>query len=256
MLKTIWPGVLLVALILTSQSIRADLSGVWGLEDGAQMRIDYRDDDNVRMSLDDNHYQLLSGGRLYAVSRDNGRWEVIDVESMSQQMKALGLGKVFSPSQMKGSETADEVHFRKTGRKETVGGLTGEVYEITVREASGRVETAEAVLADNEEIVTLQRAMALITARHVEAWSGQQATQAFDALSRAAQQQQRGALLRYEQQIRLVSLSADSLPDTHFQLPENARTVDASGQGDAEERPNVSDAIGEGMEKLKGLFGR
>ena len=183
-------------------------------------------------------------------------WQVIDVEAMSQQMKALGLGKVFKQPQLKGGETGDDVQFRATGRKETVGGISGEVYEITVREASGRVETAEAVLADNEEVVTLQRAMAVITARHVEAWSGQKATRTFEALSRAAQQQQRGALLRYEQRIRLVSLSADNLPDARFQLPEKSRTADTSGPGKAEDRPDVSDAIGEGMEKLKGLFGR
>jgi hypothetical protein len=256
MFEKTWPRVLLVTLALTSESAGADLTGVWRLQGGEQMQVDYRDNDNIRMGVDEDNYQLLSSGRLYAVSRDNDQWQVVDMEAMTQQMKTLGLGKVFNQQQIKGGETEDEVQFRATGRTETVGGITGDIYEITVREPSGRVETAEAVLADNEQVVTLQRAMALIAARHVEAWSGKRTTQAFDAFSRAAQQQKRGALLRYEQEIRLVSINADSLPDTRFQLPENARVVDTTGQGDAEDRPDISEAIDEGMEKLKGLFGR
>ena len=208
------------------------------------------------MSIDEENYQLLSGGRLYAVSRDNGQWQVVDMEAMAQQMRALGLGKIFKQPQSKGGESEDDVQFRATGRTETVGGIKGDVYEITVRQPSGRVESAEAVLADNDQLVTLQRAMGLLAARHVEAWSGKAKTRAFDELSRAAQQQKRGALLRYEQEIRLVSISADGLPDTHFQLPENARVVDPSDEGGPEDKADISEAVGEGMEKLKGLFGR
>ena len=108
----------------------ADITAVYAMAGGDELRVEYRDAGNFRVGTDADHYQLMLDGHLYAVAQG----QVIDVEKISRQIRAVGADTFLAG--LLGDATSDvptDVSMRPVGRQETVAGYRGEVYEALTR---------------------------------------------------------------------------------------------------------------------------
>ena len=102
----------------------ADITAVYAMAGGEQLRVEYRDAANFRIGTDSRNYQLMLDGRLYAAAQG----QVIDVDKMSRQIKAVGGDLSRRCAGQRHCRRADRrQHAPAFGRKETVAGQTGEV---------------------------------------------------------------------------------------------------------------------------------
>lgn len=180
----------------------ADITAVYAMAGGEQLRVEYRDAANFRIGTDSRNYQLMLDGRLYAVAQG----QVIDVDKMSRQIKAVG-AETFLAGVL-GNATADvptDVSMRPLGRKETVAGQTGEVYEAVARTANGE-QRADLVVTRNPDLTA---SLAAVGAE----------SSAYTRPLQQVEQQRLGGLLRYGKQLKLVSLDRAPIPDGRIAMP-------------------------------------
>ncbi|MCC6530718.1 MAG: hypothetical protein IT471_10700 [Pseudomonadales bacterium] len=191
----------------------ADITAVYAMAGGEQLRVEYRDAANFRIGTDSRNHQLMLDGRLYAVAQG----QVIDVDKMSRQIKAVG-AETFLAGVL-GNATADvptDVSMRPLGRKETVAGQTGEVYEAVARTANGE-QRADLVVTRNPDLTAVQNALLKVAKEAVAAVGAE--SSAYTRPLQQVEQQRLGGLLRYGKQLKLVSLDRAPIPDGRIAMP-------------------------------------
>lgn len=178
-----------------------------------QVRIAWHDADTLRVDTNEpGSYILARDGSLYAVTDQAGPdLVVLDMSSMGAMAQSMG-GDM--PS-IDGHRAASVETVRATGRRETVAGIDGEIYEIEWTDASGAGRKDEAVLSDNRLAREFTAAFSAF-ATAVDSAS--------DARSLAIEQRELG-ILRYGDDFRLVSLSGDGPGAGHFALPAEPMTM-------------------------------
>ncbi len=191
----------------------ADITAIYAMAGGDQLRVEYRDAGNFRVGTDAEHYQLMVGGRLYAVAQG----QVIDVEKVSRQIRAVGADTFLAG--LLGDATSDvptDVSVRPLGRQETVAGYKGEVYEALARTSNGE-QRAELVVTDNAELKAVQDALMKV-AKDAVAAIGAKSSPYAKPLEQV-EQQRLGGLLRYGEELRLVSLDRTAIAAGRIALP-------------------------------------
>lgn len=191
----------------------ADITAVYAMAGGDELRVEYRDVGNFRVGTDADHYQLMLDGRLYAVAQG----QVIDVEKISRQIRAVGADTFLAG--LLGDATSDvptDVSVRALGRQETVAGYKGEVYEALARTSNGE-QRAELVVTDNAELKAVQDALMKV-AKDAVAAVGANASPYAKPLEQV-EQQRLGGLLRYGDDLRLVSLDRAPIAAGRIELP-------------------------------------
>lgn len=191
----------------------ADITAVYAMAGGEQLRVEYRDAANFRIGTDSRNHQLMLDGRLYAVAQG----QVIDVDKMSRQIKAVG-AETFLAGVL-GNATADvptDVSMRPLGRKETVAGQTGEVYEAVARTVNGE-QRADLVVTRNPDLTAVQNALLKVAKEAVAAVGAE--SSAYTRPLQQVEQQRLGGLLRYGKQLKLVSLDRAPIPDGRIAMP-------------------------------------
>ena len=191
----------------------ADITAVYAMAGGDELRVEYRDAGNFRVGTDADHYQLMLDGHLYAVAQG----QVIDVEKISRQIRAVGADTFLAG--LLGDATSDvptDVSMRPVGRQETVAGYRGEVYEALTRTSNGE-QRAELVVADDAELQAVQDALMKV-ARDAVAAVGANASPYAKPLEQV-EQQRLGGLLRYGEDLRLVSLDRAPIAAGRLALP-------------------------------------
>lgn len=200
----------------------ADVKAVYSTPDG-EFTVEYRDADHVRFGLPEGAFMMITGGEGYAVSRTGDGWVAVSAE----QIRAMTGGS---------GESADQYRLTATGQKETVAGIEGERYVVEVGDdwADDWRRDGEVVLSTDQRVNALGRAFARLAEvfGDVEGQAAMADAQGIDL--------NRVGLLATEE-MKLVSVSNERLPDRNFQLPPNVShrqlpaTAGASG-GDAGSR--------------------
>jgi len=206
-------SMLFTAAALTAAPAFADLTAVYAMAGGDQLRVEYRDADNFRIGTGAENYQLMLDGRLYAVAQG----QVIDVEKVSRQIRAVGADTFLAG--LLGDATSDvptDVSMRPLGRQETIAGYTGEVYEAVARTSNGE-QRAQVVVTDNPDLKAVQDAL-MRAAKDAVAAVGAESS-AYTRPLQQVEQQRLGGLLRYGEDLRLVSLDHEPIPAGHIALP-------------------------------------
>lgn len=188
--------------------------------------ISYRDDNHIRMDTGQDSYTLVTGGKVYAVSRDNGKWTAVDMEQVGRLGKSLG----FNTAQQERDASGD-VTFRKTGRTETIAGYKGDVYAVEVRDPKGGKDQHEVVFGRHRELEVVNRAWKAFGS-HMGSATQMKNLQAWNYQTTGGRQQDLGAALRYEDQMTLHSVDKQSLPSSHYELPPGAERADLQRQSD------------------------
>lgn len=165
----------------------------------------YRNDQAVRIDVGDGAYMLVSGAKAYMVSTRNGETSVIDLQHNLPQLSP--------PAKPKSKPGTGKV--MKTGRTETIAGISGEVWELI--DSEGRKH--DMVVSNDKRVRALGKALATFAKRMGQAAG---ADMSMDTAVREAQMQG-GIMLRFDQTMVLQSLDDRSLPANHYQLPANAK---------------------------------
>lgn len=206
-------SMLFALVVMLAMPAAADITAIYAMAGGDRLRVEYRDAANFRIGTDGQNYQLMLGGRLYAVAQ--GR--VIDIDKMSRQIKAVG-AEAFLAGVL-GNATADvptDVSMRPLGRKETVAGHTGDLYEVVARTANGEQRT-DLVVTRNPDLTAVQNALLKVAKEAVAAVGAE--SSAYTRPLQQVEQQRLGGLLRYGKQMKLVSLDRTPIPAGRIAMP-------------------------------------
>ncbi|MDD3650038.1 hypothetical protein [Immundisolibacter sp.] len=201
-----------VAALLAAPAF-ADLTAVYALAGGEQLRVEYRDAANFRIGTDAENYQLMVNGHLYAVAQG----QVIDVQKVSRQIRAVGADTFLAG--LLGDATSDvptDVSVRPLGRRETIAGYTGEVYEAVARTSNGE-QRAEVVVADDADLKAVQDALMKVAKDAVAAVGAE--SSAYARPLQQVEQLRLGGVLRYGEDLRLVSLQRAPIAAGRIALP-------------------------------------
>lgn len=139
----------------SQQSLAA---GTATIDSGGELsRISWQDARTLRIDPPDkNVYMVLQDGKAYVVNTraTQGVPQVMEIGDMVQTLSAMGgMAGVNDAVSAALSQRVDAV--RKLGQKETVAGIAGEVYEVTVVDDQGSTTTQRAVLTDDPLVVEM-----------------------------------------------------------------------------------------------------
>lgn len=189
--------------------------------DGESMTFEYRDGNLLRLSTGDpDGYMVLRDDTLYVVSQNDGEPIVINASSMMQAYS--GLIQAAAPS----ATTAEVVSLEKTGRSETVAGIRGEVYELTVRE-DGREQTHELVMSDDRRAIEFRDALFAMSIIGRDLLSDEQREDS-EGLQRQLASMDMG-ILRMGTDMTVTAIDSETVAASRFELP--AEPMDMSGLG-------------------------
>lgn len=210
----------------------SDLVATYVYQDGSMMTLCVRDAEHVRMDTSKDSYTLLRGNKVYAVSREDGGWQVMDMEQMGSM--ASGMGSMFGGGQS--DPTEYEMTYIKTGKKEAVAGYTGLVYNAEVKENGKLVSRDEVVLSTHGDLKRVNEGwVALVTA--MTRAMGHAGDASLEKSLQEARDYGYGGMLRYGDEMKLKSLKSSDLKAAYYALPAGAQQVQVgtapeSGQGD------------------------
>lgn len=171
------------------------------------MEVAWLDDGRVRFGdKNDDDYMVVRNDKAYAVSLEDGAPQVIDMSSMMAMFSAMIDEKVkeyIAPDRVEKIE--------RTGASETVAGIKGDVYNITLRDSDGELETLEAVLTDDSKVVELTRV-------YVATMRSLIGLDSIDELVQQLPSNRRG-ILRAGDDFHLTSISDTAPNEDLFELP-------------------------------------
>ena len=223
-----------VALSAPSAAVLAGAADVQS-SDGQKMKFEYGDD-RLRINMSQpGSYMLVLGDQVYVVTDNDGQVMVV---SLNQAMHMFG--------NMAASATPDTVEgkllsLKATGRKETLAGIEGEVYQARYLDHNGKEQSAELVLSDDRRAREFQQAM-FGMARSM-ASAADKSTEGADQMYKQLEDMNKG-ILRYGDDMRITALSDRKIDDARFVLPAEPTDLSAlqgvfgggqAGSGDAAE---------------------
>ena len=156
--------------------------------------------DKVRLDMPGRQgYMLVLDGKAYSVSTVGGQTMVMDLSSIPRQ----------GAQEATPSTVARITRLEKTGGKETVAGIEGEVYRMAWTDGQGNAYEGEAVLTDDALVREMQEAF----------WAFAQAMTKQGEKIGTRLREEGLATLRVKQDFVLVDISAESRPAEDFTLP-------------------------------------
>lgn len=230
---------LILVLLLMGWPLTAaadDMVTRWVHNDGSIMTLAMRDSEHIRLDAGPDSYMLLSGRKVYMVTREDGKWRALDMDDMSAMMKMFG-------GQAAGRIDKSSVSWKNTGRTETVAGYTGTIFQAAVRESSGKLlRQTEVVLCRHEDIVRAGEAW-MAFASGISQLMGPEMSRNMEEAVQQANSSGFGGILRCGNDMKLASLQKQSLGSGYFTLPEGTEPVSAGFPLGSEANQLESDAV-------------
>jgi hypothetical protein len=207
-----------------------DLVATWSMKDGPLMTIELQDQDNFRMNMGADSYILMSQGKGYMVSKEKGEWVATSMESMKKMMEMSGIGDLMARMGEKHVQDDRPPRFEKTGRVETLAGIKGQVYRVSMDNAMGKPETVEMVFGEDSRLVRLHQAQAR-WAESSGIMGGRGGPSYSELMKKYAKNGPGGAMLRYADVMKLESIQEAKLADSRFRVP-RIKEMDMGSLGD------------------------
>ena len=189
--------------------------------DGNSMTFEYSDRDQMRMGVSDESYMLVRDDTLYIVAYENGNPMVINASSMIKGF--AGMMDQAAPSMA----TNEFVSLKKTGRSETVAGIKGEVYLLTVIE-DGSERTDEIVMSGDARAIEFRDALFAMARSVSKSLDNPEAEKNSRELEGKLRETGLG-VLRVGDEMKVTSISGDAIASARFALP--AEPMDMQGLG-------------------------
>ena len=127
---------------------------------GENGQVYWQDNGTVRVDMASaagEGYALLRDNKVYMVNPNapQGMPQVMEVSEMFQ----LAAGFINEDEDDMFKDLGENIQsIRKTGAHETIAGIQGEVYEITMQDETGNIETEQLVLTDDPTVIELSEA--------------------------------------------------------------------------------------------------
>ena len=214
--KQILPFLLSLCLFISSSWAAAGLIGVYELpKQNRQMVMEYHDDQNIRIKVEEDFYLLVSGGNMYMVNGDS----ITDVKAFRDRIRSWGITKFMEKrAEKRMKKMPNNQNLVKTNRSETLAGIKGTVWEAHVIDPETQEkEVKEIVVTDDARLVALKMAMRKVQ----EANESEETPENFKKM-RSNMQSVFGddvAILRYNDRFKLNSLKEAEINPEKFQLP-------------------------------------
>lgn len=203
-----------IALILPGTAMAAsDIVATYKYSDGTMVTIVTRDREHVRMDTSPTSYTLLSNGKVYSVTCEDGQCRAMDMSAMMNS----GVASMFGGGD-DGADTEYDVRYRKTGKIETVAGYKGSVYEAEVYEQGKLTSREEMVLSKHSNIKKLTEGWIAMAEAMTQAMGD-----SFDDSLEEAKKLGYGGMLRYGDSMTLSKLSIKNLDSSYYRLPSNTQ---------------------------------
>ena len=207
-----------LSLIGAGRANAEDLVATWSMKDGPLMIIELQDQDNFRMNIGTDSYVLMSQGKGYMVSKEDGEWVATSMESMKKMMEMAGMRDLMAKMGKKHVQNDRPPRFEKTGQEETIAGIKGQVYLVSMDNAMGKPETVEMVFGEDPRLSRLHEAQAR--------WSessgmmgGRGGPSYSELIKKYAKNGPGGAMLRYADVMKLESIQEAKLANSRFNVP-------------------------------------
>ncbi|MBN2894954.1 MAG: hypothetical protein JXK05_03560 [Campylobacterales bacterium] len=188
--------------------VMADYIVEYTLPDGRQT-ITYKDAKHHKLSIDSEGTQshvYRIGEKVYMVSVEDGQTQVMDMDEMRKLTAAFGA------SAQEPKEPKERWKVTKTGRKESVAGVKGEVW-IVEGEMDGEPYRDEVVMTQDKRVVTTFDAL-LGTVEKIG--------EGFAAMDEEFQFEKGWAPIKAEDMV-LASVTERSVDAAEYELPKNAQ---------------------------------
>ncbi len=197
-------AVLLAALL----PLPALAGGTATVQSGQEVtRVSWQAGGAIRINdADDADYMLVRDGKAYAVTMEDGQPQVMELGGM---MKAFADAAQQSGQAQALPDKVDSVV--ATGKSETVAGIRGQVYQVTITDKAGKTKTEEAVLTSDPLVVEMTRT-------YLNSFHAMFGSDVADKLSAALPKDQPG-ILRMGTDLALKSISGVEPPAAQFELP-------------------------------------
>lgn len=226
--------------------LAGDIVATWVHKDGSTMKLSTRDSDHIRMDVQPDSYTLVSGSKVYMISKSEGQWTATDMDEMSGMMKMFG-------QQGSGQTNKFKTTYKYTGRKEKIAGYKGKVYLVEVDNGAGSTQKDEVVFSTHSDIKKVNKAWMIIASK-MSKMMGQGMAQAMEQSTKEAEKAGYGGLLRYGDDIKLQSLEKKSLSPSWYKLPEGVKMVNMRGPSSPPPQAKSS-STGQSSKKKGGFFG-
>lgn len=195
-----------IALALAASTAMA---GTAQIESGGQITtMEYRDGGLLRMGVSDESYMLVRDEKLYMVNGTPGQEMVIDASAV--------LGAIGSMVPEIAPTASEVVSIDKTGRRETVAGIPGEVWIFHYTDADGVEQSEEMVVSSDPRAAEFRDAMQDF-GRSMMITMGQD-PDAVGAMDDTLDTEGVG-MLRVGDSMKVVSISRDTVSESRFELP-------------------------------------
>ena len=241
--------ILVLAFLATAGTSWADIVGTWKTGGDQSLTISYRDKDHIRMDAGSEGYMLVSGSKVYMVTRTGDELNAMDMDEMAGMMKMFGQN---TPSAT--GNKAGQTRFEPTGRKETVAGYKGEVYRVIYTDVSGKTHEDEVVLSNHPDIKKLNQSWVALASRMSQIM-GRDAAEELRQATQAAREHGYGGMLRSGDDMILESLEKPSLKASHYQLPKGVEMVQMPNTGGKPTEADQEDYLSESAREISKTAG-
>lgn len=175
--------------------------------DGSTASIQWLDVNSVRFNIpDSNDYLLSRDNKVYVVTNEDGQPMVMDIAGMAQMAMA------FADEDSLNKMMPDAIsNVKSTGKTETIGGIKGDVYTLTIQEKGGDKYDVEAVLSKDKTANEL-------TAVYIKLM---QTMLGVDNLQKTFEQlpKNKRGILRLDDEFKIISLSNKAPSNQDLELP-------------------------------------
>ncbi len=194
------------------------LIATWSMKDAPSMTIELQDQDNFRMNMGADTYVLVNQGKGYLVTKEGGEWVAMSMESMKELMKMSGIQNLMAKMSEQPNQENRPPQFEKTGQVETIAGITGQVYLVSMDNDMGQSETVEMVFGEDPRLMRLHQAQARLTDSS-GIMSGAHESSFSEFMKTYAENGPDGAMLRYSSVMKIESIQETTLAQSRFTVP-------------------------------------
>ena len=203
--------ILLCTALMCSTFVHAGLKGSYELRQGNKiLDLYYLDDNHMRANFANSQQVMLKGDASWLLHRQGEQWFAVDGEQAGALLEAAH-GKNFT-------QQIGPVQLRDTGRKETVAGFAGKVYELQIGN-----DVSEVVLTDNADVLALTNGWRKLALQLSRSLGAERAAQLQQALAKIPQRGM-GGLLRQGNDFTLVAIDK-SIEARDVDFPPNTQVI-------------------------------
>jgi len=212
-------SLLLIFFLITFAPVTfAGLIGVYEMPSkDMQMTLEYLDDENIRIQVEDGFYLLINGSNMYMV---NGK-SITDVKAFREKVRSWRITKFFqNRAEKRMQKMPTNKSISVTERTETLGGITGTIWESRVTDPdTQKEEIKEIVVTDDSRLVKLKLAMRKISREQENEHTPENLKKMRSKMESVFGDEV--AILRYDNRFRLKSIKEIDLEPGKFLLPKD-----------------------------------